>query len=292
MLRDAVLIEAAINEGVLRAEHPHVPVSAEECAVDAIAAVRAGASFAHWHARDERTGEQRTADTDAYARAWRAMRAAGIVAYPTYPSEPAGDVKARLAHCFALVAEHGLEMVPLDLGTVPQVFWDGARLRGGGTLANPLAFLEEGARRYRELGAIVNLASFDPGSTRLAVHLAQTGVLEPPLLLKLYLSDSWLVGPGPSEAALDLHLAQLPPDLEVDWLVVPFQLRSASTFERLCRHALARGGGFRVGIGDNPGLFPRQTNAQLVERVLPWVEASGRPLATSDDVRRRHRGRG
>jgi uncharacterized protein (DUF849 family) len=280
---------AALNEAVLRREHAHVPVSADECAADAIAAVRAGATFAHWHARDERTGQQRSADTAAYARAWRQMRAAGVIAYPTYPSEPPLDVDSRLGHCFALVAEHGLEMAPLDLGTVAQVFWQEGRLAGGGTLANPLPFLQAAARRYRELGAIVNLASFDLGSTRLAVRLARAGVLAPPLLLKIYLSDTWLVGPDPSEAGLDLHLAQIPADLEVDWLVVPFQLHSQAAFERLCRHALARGGGFRVGIGDNPGLFPRATNAELVERVLPWVEASGRPLASADDLRKRHR---
>jgi uncharacterized protein (DUF849 family) len=123
------------------------------------------------------------------------------------------------------------------------------------------------------------------------VKLAQTGVLEPPLLLKIYLSDAWLVGPAPSEAALDLHLAQIPPDLDVDWLVVPFQLDSRLGFEKLCRHALERGGGLRVGIGDNPALFPELGNAQLVEMVQPWLEASGRRVATGDELRRRHRRR-
>jgi uncharacterized protein (DUF849 family) len=289
MAQGGVPIEVAINEGVQRSEHPHVPIGALECAADAIAAVRAGASFAHWHARDEASGEQRLSDTALSARAWERMREAGILAYPSYPNEPAADVDARLGHCFALAAEHGLEMVPLDLGTVHQAFWDGRQLVGGGTLANPLPFLREASRRYRALGAIVNLSSFDPGNTRLAVRLAQTGVLAAPLLLKFYLSDAWLVGPAPSEAALDLHLAQIPPELDVDWLVVPFRVDSRLGFEKLCRHALERGGGFRVGIGDNPALFPERSNAQLVEMVQPWIEASGRSVATGDELRRRHR---
>jgi 3-keto-5-aminohexanoate cleavage enzyme len=270
-----ILIEAAINEGVTRAQHPFVPVTPAECASDAIGSVAAGASFAHWHA----------ANLAAYAQAWGAMRAADILAYPTYPNDPPADVEARLGHCFALIEHHGLEMAPLDLGTAPTIFFDGERITGGGTLANPLAFIERAADRYRALGAIPNLASFDLGHTRLAVALARTGVLKPPLLLKLYLSDAWLVGPRPGREALDLHLAQLPPDLEIHWLVVPFMLKSHSSYETLCRHALDQGGGFRVGIGDNPGLFPGQRNPELVERAVRWVEASGRRVAGTQEVR-------
>lgn len=270
-----VFIEAAINEAVTRQQHRRVPVTPEECAADAIAAVRAGASFAHWHAPD----------FASYAAAWKGMRAADVIAYPSYPNEPPDDLEARLGHSFALVEQHGMEMVPLDLGTAHTVLFDGERMFGGGTLANPLSFLTRAAERYRSVRAIPNLASFDLGHTRLAVRLAREGILEAPLLLKIYLSDTWLVGPAPSPAALDLHLAQLPNDLEVHWLVVPFLLHAPATFETLCRHALERGGGFRVGIGDNPTLFPEASNAELVERVQPWIEASGRRVATTQDVR-------
>lgn len=274
-----ILLEVALNEAVTRAQHRFVPVTPEECAADAIACVRAGASFAHWHAPDFET----------YAAAWRVMREADVLAYPSYPNEPPDDVEARLGHCLRLVEREALEMVPLDLGTAHTILWDGHRLGGGGTLANPLGFLTQAAQRYRKLGVLPNLASFDLGHTRLAVRLAREGILEPPLVLKIYLSDTWLVGPAPSREALDLHLAQLPDDLEIDWLVVPFLLHSAATFELLCRHALERGGGFRVGIGDNPALFPDARNAELVERVRPWIEASGRRVATTQDVRGRRR---
>lgn len=275
-----VFIEVAINEAVTRAEHRFVPVTPEECAADAIASVRAGASFAHWHAPS----------LEAYAQGWRRMRAAGVIAYPSYPNEPPDDVDARLGHALTLVGRDGLEMAPLDLGTAHTILWDGETLAGGGTLANPLSFLTRAAARYRASGAIANLASFDLGHTRLAVRLARAGILETPLLLKIYLSDTWIVGPSPSREALDLHLAELPADLEIHWLVVPFLLHARPTFETLCRHALERGGGFRVGIGDNPRLFPDARNAELVEQVRPWIEASGRRAATTADVRALRRG--
>lgn len=270
-----VFIEVAINEAVTRAEHRFVPTTPAECAADTIEAVRAGASFGHWHAPD----------LAAYAEAWETMRASDVIAYPTYPNDPADDADLRLQHCFRLVGLHGLEMAPLDLGTAATVFRDGDRLSGGGTLANPLAFLTRAAARYRASGVVVNLASFDLGHTRLAVALARAGILAPPLLLKIYLSDRWLVGPAPTPEAIDLHLAQLPADLDVHWLVVPFMLDSAATHERLCRHALERGGGFRVGIGDNPALFPEARNVELVEAAMRWIDASGRRVGTTRDVR-------
>jgi uncharacterized protein (DUF849 family) len=270
-----VFVEVAINEAVTRREHRFVPTTPAECAADAIASVRAGASFAHWHAPD----------FAAYAEAWDGMRAADVVAYPTYPNDPPEDADARLADCFRLIAEHGLEMAPLDLGTAHTIFRNGDALEGGGTLANPLAFLARAAARYRAAGVVINLASFDLGHTRLAVALARAGILAPPLLLKIYLSDRWLVGPAPSREAIDLHVVQLPTDLEIHWLVVPFMLEKNSTYELLCRHALERGGGFRVGIGDNPALFPDSHNVELVEQALPWVASSGRRIATTSEVR-------
>ena len=57
--------------------------------------------------------------------------------------------------------------------------------------------------------------------------------------------------------------------------------------KRLCRHALERGGGIRVGIGDNPAAEPDLTNAELVDRAVGWAEAAGRPVAAPDDLRDR-----
>jgi 3-keto-5-aminohexanoate cleavage enzyme len=66
---------------------------------------------------------------------------------------------------------------------------------------------------------------------------------------------------------------------------VPYALDDSATVERLCRHALDRGGGIRVGIGDNPAAFPDLTNAELVERAVGWCADAGRPVASPCDVR-------
>src|SRR3954454_9141649 len=62
-----VLIQAALNGGRSRAEHPAVPQTPEELAADARACVEAGAESIHFHPRDERGGETLEAGPSADA---------------------------------------------------------------------------------------------------------------------------------------------------------------------------------------------------------------------------------
>src|SRR3954463_10100148 len=72
--RTDVLIEAALNGGRSRDEHPAVPLTPEELAADARACVDAGAQILHFHPRDERGGE--TLDAGPCANAVLAVREA------------------------------------------------------------------------------------------------------------------------------------------------------------------------------------------------------------------------
>jgi uncharacterized protein (DUF849 family) len=223
------------------------------------------------------------------------MRPAHVLAYPSYPPWPASG-NDRLAHVWTLRERHGLELAPLDLGSVGIVVWDEAaqgfgpgvdELRAHGVVTNPLPFLLDALERSYALGMVPTLAAFDLGFTRTMVLLARAGKLRPPVFLKIFLSGAWAVGPFPTEEALDFHLSQIPPDLDVEWVLVPYALADPALVERLCRHALARGGGVRVGIGDAPRTFPDATNAELVARAAGWCRDAGRPVASPADVRRR-----
>jgi 3-keto-5-aminohexanoate cleavage enzyme len=295
MERDAVIIEVGLNEATMRAQNPHVPYAPAECAEDARRCAEAGAAVVHWHARDPVTGAQRLADAALYGAALDLVRPSGLLAYPSYPPWP-GARADRLAHVWLLRESHGLELAPLDLGSVGIVVWDERTQRFGpgledlrehGVVENPLPFLLDGLERSRRRGMVPSLAAFDVGFTRTMVLLARAGALRPPIFLKIFLSGAWAVGPFPTEDALDFHLRQIPADLEVEWVLVPYALDDPALVERLCRHALARGGGIRIGIGDNPRAFPGSTNAVLVERAAAWVADSGRPIASPADVRRR-----
>jgi len=291
---DAVIVEVGLNEGAGRAVNPNVPITPSECAADALRCRDAGASTIHWHARDPATGQQCLGDADLYAEALAAMQAGGLLGYPSYPVDPGVAVGDRLDHVWELHARGLLELAPVDVGSVSTIPWnaqqnDFVRLdwlrTQSGVVDNPLPFVVDSVERANRLGMPCTFGSFDVGCSRVVAMLAASGRIRGPVLHKVFLSESWAVGPFPSEAALDLHLEQLPDDLDLEWFVVPYSHSDPALVERLSRAALERGGHVRIGIGDSPAANPGKTNAQLVEQVVGWARDAGRPVASTEDVR-------
>lgn len=295
MDRDAVIIEVALNEAAGRAPNPHVPYGPQECAADALRCYDAGAAVVHWHARDPVTGEQHLGDVALYGEALDQIAGRGMLGYPSYPVDTSVPSDRRLAHVWELHDRHGLELAPVDIGSASIVVWDergrefvGVEpLRALGVIDNPLPFVLDALERVAALGMVPTLGAFDVGHTRTMAMLAESRRVAQPVLHKIFLSGTLALGPLPTEDALDWHLAQIPEGIDVEWIVVPYAINDAALVERLARHALARGGNLRVGIGDSPAAAPLSTNATLVERAVSWARDAGRPVASSDDVRRR-----
>lgn len=293
MRDDAVIIEVGLNEAVSPANQRHVPQRPVDCAADAIRCAEAGAALVHWHAVDA-AGVQRLDDADLYGEALDLMRS-HVLAYPSYRTDVGDVVDERLAHCLALRADHGLEVAPIDVATVNLVLVDEASrtiaplepLAGFEVIRNSLPFVADALARYRSVGLVPTLAAFDLGGTRTIAALAASGLLVPPFLCKIFLWNSPLIGPTPSVAALDLHLRELPDDLDCEWSVVTYGVRDPEVLAEIAIAALERGGGLRVGIGDSPEANPDATNAELVEQAAGWAAAVGRPVASADDVRAR-----
>ena len=293
---DAVIIEVGLNEGAGRGVNANVPITPRECAADALRCRDAGASTIHWHARDPATEQQRLGDSDLYAEALAAMQAGGLLGYPSYPVDPEVAVGDRLEHVWELHARGLLELAPIDVGSVSTVPWnrqlndfvglDWLRTQSG-VVDNPLTFVVDSVERANSLGMPCTFGAFDVGCTRVVAMLSASGRIQGPVLHKVFLSEGWAVGPVPSEAALDLHLEQLPDDLDVEWFAVPYSHSDPSLVERLSRATLERGGHVRIGIGDSPAANPQETNAELVEQVVRWARDAGRPVATTEDVRGR-----
>ncbi|MGH8985667.1 MAG: 3-keto-5-aminohexanoate cleavage protein [Acidimicrobiia bacterium] len=294
MEHDAVVIEVGLNEAVTKSVHRRVPHTPSECAADARRCSDAGAAVVHWHAVDE-TGAQRLADAELYGAALDLMKGCGVLAYPSYPTDVTDAVDARLGHCLALRARHGLELGPVDVATVNLVLWDPASgalaplepVPGYEVIRNSLPFVADALARYRKVGLVPTVAAFDLGSTRAIAALAGAGLLAEPVLCKIFLWGSPAIGPEPSVEALDLHLRQLPGDLDVEWLVVPYGISDPARIEQLARAALDRGGGVRIGIGDNPIAFAHRDNPQAVELAARWAADSGRPVASAGHLRAR-----
>lgn len=292
---DAVIIEVGLNEGAGQGVNPHVPIGPDDVAADALRCHDAGATMVHWHARDPQSGDQRLGDTNLYAAALGPMRDVGLLGYPSYPVDGTAP-RNRLDHVWALHDRVGMELAPIDLGSVSTVPWnahlndfvglDWLRTQSG-VVDNPLTFVVDAVEMADARGMACTFGSFDLGCSRILSMLHESGRIEGPVVHKIFLSEGWAVGPKPSEAALDLHVAQLPESLDVEWMAVPYSHHDPAVVERLCRYALERGGHVRVGIGDSPAANPAASNPELVEQVVAWAEAAGRPVATTAQVRAR-----
>ena len=198
------------------------------------------------------------------------MRPSGVLAYPSYPPWPV-SLSDRLEHVWALRERHGLELAPLDLGSVGIVVWDERTqsfgpgvdlLREHGVVANPLPFLLDALERSYALGMV-------PSARRLRRRASRARWCSwraPGSSGRRSSSRSSCRAPGRSGRSRPRRRStstcgRSRPTSTSSGSLVPYALDDPALVERLCRHALARGGGIRVGIGDNPAAFPDATNA-------------------------------
>jgi len=279
---DQVIIEAAINEQSSKAQNPHVPVSAEECAADALAAAEAGAAIVHFHARDPQTGALLSPGTEVYAEAMRLINAErpDLLVYPTYTG--GADPVARFAFLGELADDPTVHLrsATIDPGAAVFSFFDEDTLeiRGDGLFGVPHSHLEHFLTLAREKGIQYSVVVREPGHVRITVAAHRKGWMTGTVLFKLNLADQALWGLPPSEAAVDTYLGLVPDDIPYTWMAYTY----GPSHWDIARLALARGAHVRVGLGDNPveADGARPTNAELVARAVEMAAAVGREPAT------------
>ena len=279
---DKLIIEAALNEQSSKDDNPNVPVSAEECAIDALACAEAGASIVHFHARDPRNGALLSPGTETYAEAMRLIRdeRPDLLVYPTYTSAP--TAAERFSHIEALADDPAVRLrsATIDPGAMNFSFVDPStgELRGDNTFGVPhehlVYFLELCAKKGIQYSVVVR----EPGHVRIAVAMHRMGLMEGTILFKLNLGDNALWGLPPSEAAVDTYMDIVPDDIHYMWMAYTY----GPSHWDIARLAIARGAHVRVGLGDNPveADGAQLTNAELVTRIVEMAAEAGRQIAT------------
>lgn len=290
-LRDQglVSIEAGLNETADRSRNPHIPYTAPEVAAAGVAAVRAGASILHFHARNA-DGSQDWTGADIYREAMSLIaEEVDAICYPSYI--------ATFDHVFALDDRPPrgtrLQVTPFDVVQhFRRTMWDfderriraNTALDGDTTRPDYAPELDEFKRR----GLVPTVAVFELGEVKWAVRAVECGILDTPLDMKIFLTDTWMKGPFADVTGLESFLSQVPDGLDAEITVVPYEMETKERTERLLRAALDRGHNIRVGIGDNPRAWPEATSAELVEWAVGLVAGVGAKPATPADVRARH----
>lgn len=259
---------------------PHVPVTPQQIADEALAAARAGAAIAHIHVRDPATGAPSMAYAH-YAEAVERIRDAGspiLINLTTGPGArftPSAEDPRRatpdstIANPEARV-EHVVRLKPdicsLDVATMNF---------GAHAFVNIPSHLTRMAKLIQEAGVKPELEVFDLGHVRLARELVESGVIRGPALFQLCLGVPW--GAPATPETMMLMRDQLPAN--ANWAAFGI---SRAQFPMVAQ-AVLLGGHVRVGLEDNIYLGKgvlSPGNAPLVERAVGIIEALGARAAT------------
>jgi uncharacterized protein (DUF849 family) len=264
---------------------PHVPVTPEQIAREALAVRSAGAAIVHIHVRNPATGKP-SRDLALYRETVERIRDAGtdvIINLTTGPgarfvpdlADPAraglgsalASPESRVAHVLALRPE----ICSLDVATMNF---------GAHAMVNIPRDIEAMARMIREAGVKPELEVFDLGHVALAARMVEQGLFEAPPFLQLCLG---IPGGAPATTEAMLAMRNFLPAGAV-WSAFGI---SRHQFPMVAQAAVL-GGNVRVGLEDNLYLSRGELapgNAPLVERAVRITEALGMEVASPAQAR-------
>ncbi len=275
---------------------PHLPVTADQIAEEAIGAAEAGAAVLHLHARNPADGSPSPKAEDFMAFLPRIKQATDAVINVSTGGSATMTLDARLEGAHAARPE----LCSLNMG--PLIFdFSGAGRRvtewrhdwereyvetsRGRIMYNDNVFIErimtEVGQAY---GTRFEFECYDVGHLYTLAHFADRKLIEPPFLIQGVIGI--LGGIGADVRNLS-HMVTVADSLfGDDYLLSAF---AAGRHQMdMCTQSVLLGGHVRVGLEDSLFIGKGElaaSNAQQVARIRQIVEALGREIATPDEAR-------
>lgn len=262
-----------------------IPVTPKEIATSALEAYEAGASVAHIHVRDVKTGKP-SWEFKLYEEVVQRIRDNSdmILNVTTGPGgrfipddkDPVGFAPGSLLFSPEKRIEHILVLKPeicsLDIGSMnfrPHVF------------VNYPPHVEWMAERIRDAGVKPELEVFELGHIEMAKHLLKTGIVKHPPLIQICLGAGFAMAATPYN--MMIMKCALPPG--AIWSAFGI---GKSSFQMIAQATLL-GGNIRIGMEDNWYLEKGKrasSNKELVEKAVKIIRLLGREPATPSEARR------
>ena len=282
-----IIIEARINEYMMRDENPHVPWTPEEIAKAAADCRAEGASIVHYHVRNP--DGTPCHDPEMYNDALRRIRdACDILVHPTLGQVTIKGDEARLRHIVETQNDPILkpDIAPIDMGSTNVDRYDPvAKSYTSDNLAyvNTIGTLQFFARRMRELGVKSELVSWTVPFTRTIEAFLDMELVEEPVYLLFSLTDSGIYGGHPGTIrGLQAHLDFLPRDRNIIWSA---SNKIGNLFGPAAL-ACEQGGNIAVGLGDYAYLeLGQPTNGAVIREFARLARGFGREPATPPETR-------
>ena len=283
-----LIIEARVNEYMMRSENPHVPWTPAEIAAAAAECREEGATIVHFHARNDDGSPDHRLET--YQDTMRRIHEmSDIMVHPTlgYVTLGAGP-EERLHNVMTMADEPSTrpDFAPMDMGSV-NVDWYNPEKVDYDTrdlvYRNDTATLEYFAKHITAAGLKQYLVSWNVSFTRQAVAFMDMGLITEPAYMCFCLTDGIMLAGHPgTPQGLDAHTAFLPNDKWIEWTVCNFNGDLLKLSEKIIRE----GGHISIGLGDYPySNIGNPENAELIRIVREQAEALGRGVATLDETR-------
>ncbi len=284
---EVIVTCAVTGAGDTTDKSPHVPITPEEVANSAIEAAKAGASVAHVHVRDPKTGKG-SRDKKLFKEAVDRIRdnktdivinlTAGMggdwvpdpknMAMPGDGTDMIGPDE-RLEH----VELCKPEICSLDCGTL------NFGINDHSIYISTLPILRKMAELTQSWGVKPELEVFDLGHIRLAKQLISEKLVNEPPMFQICLGIPW--GADQSVDTMKVMKDHLPQNAFWSGFGISrMQIPMATA-------AVAMGGNVRVGLEDNLYLSKGvlATNAQLVEKIVKIITLMGGRVLSPEETR-------
>ncbi|MCM3570292.1 3-keto-5-aminohexanoate cleavage protein [Neobacillus mesonae] len=285
MRKNVILTCAVTGAGDTTKKSPHVPITPEAIAKSAIDAAKAGATIAHIHVRDPKTGgishdpalfrevveRVRESDTDVILNLtsggggdWIPSEKNPSIGGPGTDMQTPEERHEPIAGCLP-------EICTLDCGSLNF---------GDQVYISTTDWLRKQARLIQQSGVKAELECFDTGHLRFANQLIEEGLIDGDPMFQFCLGIPW---GADADAETMLYMRdKLPKNAHwsafgIGRMQMPIAIQS-----------MLLGGNIRVGLEDNLYLDKGvlATNAQLVDRVVNILSGLGSAPMTPAEARK------
>lgn len=274
---------------------PHLPITPDEIATEAVAAAEAGAAILHLHARDPETGKP-DQTPEAFARFLpRIKQATDAAINITTGGSPYMKVEERVLPAANFKPEvASLNMGSINFGLFPlldkykdfKFAWEREHLEATRDLVfrNSFKDIEYILQTCYENGTRFEFECYDIAHLYNLAHFADRGLVKPPFFVQSVFGILGGIGTHPEDVA---HMKRTADRLfggDYRWSV----LGAGASQLRIAAQAAALGGNIRVGLEDSiwagRGVLAR-SNADQVKLARKIIEGLGMQVATPDEAR-------
>jgi uncharacterized protein (DUF849 family) len=297
MANNKVIISCAVTGSIhTPSMSPHLPVTPDEIAAQAIEAAEAGAAILHLHARDPKDGRP-TADPDVFMQFLPRIKQScnAVVNISTGGGQQMTLEQRLMAANQAAPEMASLNMGSMNFGLFPALArykefeqdWEEDFLRNSEDFVFKNTFKDIGyilETLGKQHGTRFEFECYDVGHLYTLRHFADRGLIEPPYFIQFVLGVLGGIGPDPENL---VHLKRMADKLFGDEFV--FSVLGAGRHQMpLVTQAAILGGNVRVGLEDSLYLGKGQlaeSNAAQVTRIREILEDLSLDVATPEEAR-------